>query len=102
MPGSVTIAEAANFLAQKGIHIGRNRLYKWGREKKLLCSQKKRYNKPTQKGIESGIVNLELDQDGGYKLSTRTMLTAEGLKNLFNALFSATYPLFPEVPDEEM
>ena len=101
LPGSVTIADAAQFLAQHGIEMGRNRLYKWGRDKKLLYSSGKRKNKPTQKGIESGIVNLELDQDGGYKLSTCTMLTAQGLKNLFSILFSAEYPLFPEVPDED-
>ena len=102
MPGSVTIAEAANFLTQKGIHIGRNRLYKWGREQKLLCSQKKRYNKPTQKGIESGLLNIELDTSTQqYKITTQTMVTAEGLKNLLNALFSAEYPLFPEIPYEE-
>ena len=99
LPGSVTVADAAQFLAQHGVDMGRNRLYKWGRDKKLLYASGKRKNKPTQKGIDSGIVNLELDQDGGYKLSTRTMLTAEGLKNLFNALFSATYPLFPEAEE---
>ena len=102
LPGSVTVADAAQFLAQHGVEMGRNRLYKLGRDKKLLYSSGKRKNKPTQKGIESGIVNLELDQNGGYQLSTRTMLTAQGLKNLFNELFSATYPLFPEAPEEEM
>ena len=39
MSGSIPMAEAALFLAQHGINIGRNRLFKWARDKKLLCSQ---------------------------------------------------------------
>ena len=87
------MAEAALFLAQHGIDIGRNRLFKWARDKKLLCSQKRRYNKPTQKGIESGIVNIEVDPSGNCIFTTRTMITPEGLKSIFNSMFAKEYPL---------
>ena len=93
LPGSVPVADAAQFLTQHGIPIGRNKLYEYGREQNLLSKQKGRWNKPTQKGIEQGIVNLELDQNGEYKLSTRTMITAAGLKDLFNTFFENEYPL---------
>ena len=93
LPGSVPVADAAQFLTQHGIPIGRNKLYEYGRKQNLLSKQKGRWNKPTQKGIEQGIVNLELDQNGEYKLSTRTMITAAGLKDLFNTFFENEYPL---------
>ena len=92
LPGSITVSDAAQFLRQHGIDIGRNGLYKYGRENGYLSVQKKRWNKPTQKGIDSGIVNLELD-NGQFVLSTRTMITTDGLMNIFNEFFSEEYPL---------
>ena len=104
LPGSIPVADAAQFLRQHGINIGRNGVYKYGREKGFLSVQKKRWNKPTQKGIDNGIVNLELDQNGNYCLSTRTMITSAGLKTLLNALFAEEYPLavlFEQAEDNE-
>ena len=92
LPESIPVADAAQFLAQHGIPIGRNRLYEYGREQKLLSSQKSRWNKPTQLGIEKGLVNVELDT-GAFKLATRTMITPKGLKNLFDALLKEYYPI---------
>ena len=93
LPGSVPVADAAQLLRQHGVKIGRNGVYKYGREKGFLSVQKKRWNKPTQKGIDHGIVNLELDQNGNYRLSTRTMITSAGLNTLLKALFAEEYPL---------
>ena len=92
LPESIPVADAAQFLAQHGIPMGRNRLYEYGREQKLLSKQKGRWNKPTQKGIEQGLVNLELDT-AAFKFSTRTMITPKGLKNIFDALLKEYYPL---------
>ena len=83
LPGSISVADASSFLRQQGIKIGRNGLYKYGRENKLLSSQKNQWNKPTQKGIKEGIVNLEFDDTNEkVKFSTRTMITAEGFGKL--------------------
>ena len=103
LPGSVPVADAAQLLRQHGVKIGRNGVYKYGREKGFLSVQKKRWNKPTQKGIDHGIVNLELDQNGNYRLSTRTMITSAGLNTLLKALFAEEYPLaalFEEAENE--
>lgn len=103
LPGSVPVADAAQFLRQHGVKIGRNGVYKYGREKGFLSVQKKRWNKPTQKGIDHGIVNLELDQNGNYCLSTRTMITSAGLNTLLKTLFAEEYPLaalFEEAENE--
>ena len=104
LPGSVTIADAAQFMAQHGINIGRNRLMKLLREKGLLSKQKKRWNKPTQLGIEKGIVNLELDREQGYQFTPRSMVTSKGLQNITVNLFVREYPLevlFAQSEDKE-
>ena len=94
LPGSVTIADVAQILAQRGIRMGRNRLYKFLREKKLVSSQKKRWNKPTQQGIEQGFMNLELvDPEKGYQLTPRTMVASKGVDYLTKMLFAMEYPL---------
>ena len=93
LPGSVTIADAAQFMAQHGIKIGRNRLMRLLRDKGLLSKQRKRWNKPTQLGIDKGLVNIELDYEGNYQFTPRPMITSKGLQNITFNLFTTEYPL---------
>ena len=87
---AITFKDAADFLAQHGIEIGQNRLFKWGRDKKLLCSRKGRqWNKPTHDAIEKGLFNLQIS--GGF--NTITMVTPRGMSYLTNELFNEQYPL---------
>ena len=100
--GSLTISEAADLLQQKGIPMGRNTLYKYGRENDLLGKQKNHWNKPTQKGIKKGIVNLELDpMTNEMVLSTRTMITREGLNELAKIFKRDLYPIFALIDEAE-
>ena len=88
--GSVTFQSAAQFLAQHGIDIGQNRLFRFCRNKKLLCSRKGRqYNKPTQKAINKGLLNLEVNN--GF--NTIAVVTPEGMKYLTAELGIEQYPL---------
>ena len=88
--GSVSFQSAAQFLAQHGFDIGQNRLFHYCRDKKLLCSRKgKQWNKPTQKAIDKGLLNLEIS--GGF--NAITVVTPEGMKYLANELGSEQYPL---------
>ena len=88
--GSVTFQNAAQFLSQHGIPIGQNRLFRYCREKGLLCSRRGRqYNKPTQRAIERGLFNLEVS--GGFYAIT--LITPQGLMNLTNMLAHENYPL---------
>ncbi len=88
--GSVTFQSAAQFLAQHGFDIGQNRLFKYCRDRKLLCSRKgKQWNKPTQKAIDKGLFNLEIN--GGF--NSITVVTPEGMKYLANELSLEQYPL---------
>ncbi|MBR1603203.1 MAG: phage antirepressor [Synergistaceae bacterium] len=88
--GSMTFQGAAQLLSQHGIETGQNRLFQYCRDKKLLCSRKgKQWNKPTQKAIDKGLLNLEIS--GGF--NSITVVTPEGMKYLANELSSEQYPL---------
>ena len=88
--GSVTFQSAAQFLAQHGLDIGQNRLFRFCRNKKLLCSRKGRqYNKPTQKAINKGLLNLEVNN--GF--NAIAVVTPEGMKYLTAELGIEQYPL---------
>ena len=88
--GSVTFQSAAQFLAQHGLDIGQNRLFRYCRDNKLLCSRKgKQWNKPTQKAIEKGLINLEVNN--GF--NAIAVVTPEGMKYLASALGVEQYPL---------
>ena len=88
--GSVTFQSAAQFLAQHGLDIGQNRLFRFCRNKKLLCSRKGRqWNKPTQKAINKGLLNLEVNN--GF--NAIAVVTPEGMKYLTAELGVEQYPL---------
>ncbi|MBR0253601.1 MAG: hypothetical protein IJQ99_00625 [Synergistaceae bacterium] len=93
LPGSITFADAAKLFAQHGFDIGRNRLLKLCREMNLLCEQKCQKNRPTQKGIKKGIVNIEIDLSGGVRFTTRPMLTPDGVKEMYRVLQALQRPL---------
>ena len=104
MPGAFTVKEASDFLLQHGItDKGHYKLYEALRNMGLLSRQKGHWNKPTRKGIDKGIAFLALDR-GEYRLSTRTVLTAKGLKDILSMFFEEQYPLLALIeqqPDPE-
>ncbi len=88
--GAISFQEGAHFLSQHGIPMGQNRLYKYCRDRNLLCSRKGRqWNKPTQKAMDAGLFNLQVY--GGF--NTITLITPEGLKFLTDELITREYPL---------
>ena len=90
---SLPIADAATMCAQHGYDIGRNRVYKLLRNWDFVCSQKRRRNKPTQKGVEQGIVNLELTAEGNYIVTTQTTVTPKGMQMILDFLQEEQRPL---------
>lgn len=97
-PESIPFQSAAQFLRQYGIKTGQNRLYKYCRDIKLLCSRKGRqYNRPTQRAIEAGIFNLEI-KDG---FNPSTMVTPKGLSLLAERLATEQYPLLMAMNADE-
>ena len=87
------IADAATMCAQHGYDIGRNRVYKLLRSWDFICSQKKRRNKPTQKGVEQGVVNLELTAEGNYVITAQTTITPKGMRMILDFLQGEQRPL---------
>ena len=88
--GAISFKDGASFLSQHGVPTGQNRLLRYCREKKLLCSRKGRqWNKPTQKAIDAGLFNLQIS--GGF--NTITLITPRGLQYLTDELIAEKYPL---------
>ena len=94
--GAISFKDGASFLSQHGVSTGQNRLFKYCREKKLLCSRKGRqWNKPTQKAIDAGLFNVEIS--GGF--NTITLITPRGLQYLTDELIAEKYPLLALIND---
>ena len=87
---SISFKDGATFLSQHGVPIGQNRLFKYCRDNKLLCSRKGRqWNRPTQKAVDAGLFNLEIS--GGF--GAITLITPKGMQYLTDALLVEKYPL---------
>lgn len=98
--GSVTVQNAAHFLAQKGINVGQNRLYKDLRKNGILGKRKgKQWNKPTQKGIIKGWVNLQSECEGNFHAVT--MITPLGMKELSNKYMKLYMPVIYAIEQSE-
>ena len=97
LPGSVTFQTAAQFLSQHGFETGQNRLFRYCRDKKLICSRKGRqWNKPSQRSLEQGLFSMELS--GGFK--GITMITPCGLSRILEMLSREEYPLLMAMESE--
>ncbi|MBQ4401698.1 MAG: phage antirepressor KilAC domain-containing protein [Synergistaceae bacterium] len=100
LPGSITFQAAAQFLSQNGFSTGQNRLFRYCRDKKLICSRKGRQrNKPSQRALEQGLFSVELSS--GF--NAITMITPRGLSRLVEMLSREQYPLclMMEAPEED-
>lgn len=88
--GAISFKDGATFLSQHGVPIGQNRLFKYCRDNKLLCSRKGRqWNRPTQKAVDAGLFNLEIA--GGF--GAITLITPKGMQYLTDVLIAEKYPL---------
>ena len=95
--GAISFKDGASFLSQHGVPTGQNRLFRFCREKKLLCSRKGRqWNKPTQKAIDAGLFNLQIS--GGF--NTITLITPRGLQYLTDELIAEKYPLLAMLEED--
>ncbi len=95
--GAISFKDGASFLSQHGVPTGQNRLFRYCREKKLLCSRKGRqWNKPTQKAIDAGLFNLQIS--GGF--NTITLITPRGLQYLTDELIAEKYPLLAMLEED--
>lgn len=77
-----SIKELATILAQNGIKIGQNRLYKLLRSKGFLGKYMEYYNMPNQKYVEMGLFEIRkgtrTGYDGSLITTTTTRVTTKG------------------------
>ena len=89
---SITFQTAAQLLAQHGMDTGQNRFFRGCRVDKLLCSRKgSQWNRPTQKAIERGLINLEISRMGGFNFVL--IITPKGMEYLAKKLSTEQCPL---------
>lgn len=79
---SCLIAELAKILAQNGIEVGQNRLFRWMRENGYLCQHGEYYNQPTQRAMEMALFELKKTSitkpDGTVLVNTTPKVTGKG------------------------
>ena len=88
---SITVNEMAKLLHKNGINIGRNRLFDWLRNKKLVMrvsDNRKWSNIPTQTAVNQGLLTIVektyTDGWGESRISTTTVVTPKGQGYILN------------------
>lgn len=84
-PQSVLMKELAMVISQNkvGVKIGQNGLFQWMRDNGFLCSVKgERYNLPTQKAIDMGLIEVKKSTyttpDGNTFITNTPKITGKG------------------------
>ena len=91
-PDTYTNQEAGQFFAQMGFPMGLIRFCKTLREIHWTCSRPGcQYNKPTQKAIKQGYMQLRISGEKGT--STIAVTTGKGLKYLLDKFSKENYPI---------
>ena len=79
---SILVGEMANMLKQSGIEIGQTRLFEWLRANGYLYRQPCGDNRPTQKSLELGIMEIKerviVQPDGRNNVSRTVKITPDG------------------------
>lgn len=96
---SITVNEMAKLLHKNGVNIGRNRLFEWLREKKLVMKVSDgndRYsNIPTQVAVNKGLLTIVektyTDAWGESRISTTTVVTPKGQDYILKKFFVGAF-----------
>lgn len=88
---SILVSELSKMLKQNGIEIGQNRLFDWLRDKGYLCKQKgEKWNEPTQKSMELGLMEIKKrtinNPDGSVRTTRTPKVTGKGQIYFVNKL----------------
>ena len=79
---SILVGEMANILKQNGIEIGQTRLFEWLRANGYLYRQPCGDNRPTQKSLELGVMEVKarviVQPDGRNNVSRTVKITPNG------------------------
>ena len=96
---SITVNEMAKLLHKNGVNIGRNRLFEWLREKKLVMKvsdgNDRWSNIPTQVAVNKGLLTIVektyTDAWGESRISTTTVVTSKGQDYILKKFFVGAF-----------
>lgn len=87
---SILIGQLAKMLKQNGIDTGQNRLFAWMRGNGYLGKRGDNYNKPTQKSMELGLMEVKErtvnNPDGSIRVTITTKITGKGQQYFINKI----------------
>lgn len=87
---SILIGQLAKILKQNGVDTGQNRLFAWMRANGYLGKRGDNYNKPTQKSMELGLMEVKErtvnNPDGSIRVTITTKVTGKGQQYFINKL----------------
>ncbi|MEE6659039.1 phage antirepressor KilAC domain-containing protein [Limosilactobacillus pontis] len=87
---SILIGQLAKILKQNGVDTGQNRLFAWMRANGYLGKRGDSYNKPTQKSMELGLMEVKErtvnNPDGSIRVTITTKVTGKGQQYFINKL----------------
>lgn len=85
---SCLVGEMAKILRQNGVEMGQQRFFKWLRKSGYLCTSGERYNQPTQRSMEQGLMELKKTSitkpDGTILVTTTPKITGKGQVHFVN------------------
>ena len=96
---SISVNEMAKLLHKNGVNIGRNRLFEWLREKKLVMKVSDGNNRwsniPTQIAMNRGLLTIVeksyTDAWGESRISTTTVVTPKGQEYILKKFFVGAF-----------
>lgn len=87
---SILIGQLAKILKQNGVDTGQNRLFAWMRANGYLGKRGDNYNKPTQKSMELGLMEVKErtvnNPDGSIRVTITTKITGKGQQYFINKI----------------
>lgn len=87
---SILIGQLAKILKQNGVDTGQNRLFAWMRANGYLGKRGDNYNKPTQKSMELGLMEVKErtvnNPDGSIRVTITTKITGKGQQYFISKL----------------
>ena len=92
----ILIGTLAGLLSKRGVDIGQNRLFEWMRHNGYLCDHGKRYNKPTQKAKDLGVLTFyesPIRTNHGIVLKTTPLVTPKGQAYFIGKFIEADLPV---------
>ncbi len=89
---SIKVGDLAVMLKQAGVNTGRDRLYQWMRDNGYVCRMDCGNNRPTQRSLELGVLELQaqavVNAYGRTSITYTTKVTPKGQMYFFDKVLA--------------